>query len=241
MPVGFESKNTYGVYQIDDTFKNIQLVAGPTTVTSSMTQVNTGSTYNGKIDYYYYDITVNNATNPVIAIRPTACTVARLSISGSTWTFRVFASSNETFTYYVFDAPTTSGNFGLEVYNSSGELQFASSRKPFKPIQLITTTAGDGIKTTTLSSGTTYAGVIVSPGVNAFGYSQIGDPKADPPTNDESEQVYELGSFTIADNVITTSIYSIQWYYQFRGDDYTIYVTGGSSQQQILIIDVTNY
>jgi|694.fasta_scaffold00761_44 hypothetical protein len=240
MPVGMQVTNDNGVLQIDDTYKNIQLIS-KTSVTS-MTQVSSGTLYNGTKAYWYYDIVVSSATNPVIALNGNTTQwliIGAVNISGSTYTFRVFSDADVDFTYYVFDVPTTSGTVGFEVYNSSGELQFTATRGAFKPTNQITTTIADGNKSTTLASGKTYAVVTVRPGRYASSSSVIGDPKI--PTPDECSQQYYIGGFKLNGTALTTNASPVLWFDQYRGDDFSCGLISGEEAQIVLVIDVSNY
>jgi hypothetical protein len=237
MPTGFQCINDYGVFQIDDTYKNIQLKT-KTNVTS-MTQVNTGSIPDGKIDYWYYDIVVTSAGNPVIAINGNTTqyvSVGSLNISGGTWTFRVFSDVDADFTYYVFDNPTSSGSFGLEVRNSSNEVQYSSGLGPFRVTQKIVTPTLSG-GTTTLPSGKTYAIVFARPGYSSFGFSNPPPPCQDPPDPGSCEQYYYLGAAKLNGVTLTTDYFT--WFQQARNDDQCGFMSG-SDDQELYVIDVTN-
>lgn len=240
MAVGLQVINDNGVYQIDDTYKNIQLIS-KTSVTA-MTQVSSGTLYNGIKSYWYYDIVVSSATNPVVALNGNTTQyliVGAVNISGSTYTYRVFSDQDVDFTYYVFDVPTTSGTVGLEVYNSSGELQFTATRGPFKPVTQVTTVNLDNDKSTTLASGKTYAVVTVLPGRQAVSSSVVGDPKI--PTPSECVQQYLIGGFKLNGTALTTNSSPILWFDQYRGDDYSCGLITDEEMQVVLVIDVSNY
>lgn len=240
MPVGFQAINDSGVYQIDDTYKNIQLITKASV--TSMTQVSSGTLYNGIKSYWYYDIVVSSATNPVVALNGNTTQwliVGAVNISGNTYTFRVFSDSDVDFTYYVFDVPTISGTVGLEVYNSSGELQFTATRGSFKPTNQVTTSNSENDKSTTLASGKTYAVVTVRPGRFASSFSIVGDPKI--PTPNECGQQYYIGGFKLNGTSLTTNSAPVLWFDQYRGDDFSCGLITDEEDQSVLVIDVSNY
>lgn len=133
MPVGFESINTTGSYQILDGYINLQYKEKATV---TMTQSYLGP-FLGDQRYYYYDIVVNNAKSPMVAFNSTEfVALISLSISGTTWTFRAAMSYtgppgySPTFTYYVIDqGVATASGVGLEIFDSTGELSFSSGAR----------------------------------------------------------------------------------------------------------------
>jgi hypothetical protein len=241
MPVGFQAINDSGVYQIDDTYKNLQLITKASV--TAMTQVNTGILYSGLTQYWYYDIVVTSATNPVVALNGNATQwliIGAVNISGGTWTFRVYSNADVDFTYYVFDVPTVSGTVGLEVYNASGQLQFTSGRYPFRVQQGVTTVAADGDKVTTLTSGRTYAIATIYPGRAAVSGFEVGDPKI--PTPSYCMQQHYIGGFKLNGVTLTTNLAPVLWYDQYQGDDWDCgLVTGSDDAQRVLVLDVTNF
>lgn len=241
MTAGLQVINDSGVFQIDDTYKNLQLISK--TAVTTMTQVASGSMSAGLYGYWYYDIVVTSATNPVVALGGNASNwliVGAVNISGGTWTFRVYSDSDVDFTYYVFDVPTTSGSFGLEVFNSSGALQYTSGRYPFRPVQLVTAVIGDGEKTTTLASGRTYAIATVATGRTAAASSSVGDPKI--PTPDECSQYHYIGGFKINGVTLKQVMGAVNWYQQYRSDSYECgLISGYEGEIAVLVVDVTNF
>lgn len=240
MPIGLEVLNDNGVYQIDDTYKNIQLISKVNV--TSMTQVSSGTLYNGIKSYWYYDIVVSSATNPVVALNGNTTQwliVGAVNISGSTYTYRVFSDADVDFTYYVFDVPTVSGSVGFEVYNSSGELQYTAGRAPFKPTNQVTTSNSENDKSTTLASGKTYAVVTMRSGRAAVSSSTVGDPKI--PTPDECSQQYYIGGFKLNGTALTTNSSPVLWFDQYRGDDFSCGLITSEENQVVLVIDVSNY
>ena len=245
MAYGMRIKNDSGVYQIDDTYKNLQFIS-KTTVTSGMTQVDSGTTYTGKKDYWYYDIVVTGGVSPVIAVNGNTgdyVSVAAATVSGSTFTFRVFAASNVTFVYYVFDvysgaAPT--GTYGLTVKDSAGDVTFTSARGMFIPVQFVSTDYMEDVKSTSLTGGRTYAVVTVAPGRQSTAWQQIGDPKAEPsPTANECSQGYSLGGFKLNGTSLYTHAWFMQWYDQFQGDSFECALFTDDEDNISLVIDVT--
>lgn len=244
MPAGLQAINDSGVFQIDDTYRNMQLVS-KTSVTA-MTQVSYGGSYDGIVNYWYKDIVVTDAVNPVIALNGNTTQwliIGAVNISGSTWTFRVFSDADVDFTYYVFDVyqgtPPTSG-VGLEVYNSAGQLQYTSARFPLRAVQQVVTSSLDATKTTTLSSGPTYAIVTQRPGLVSSGFYTLPDPCASPPISAECAQQNYCGGFKLNGVTLSTNAGAFQWFDQYRSSSYECGFFVGDELQRVLVIDVTN-
>lgn len=239
MAAGLQVTNDSGVFQIDDTYRNLQFISK--TAVTAMTHVVSGSLSTGYIDYWYYDITVSSATNPVVALASDDSNwivVGAVNISGGTWTFRVYSYADADFTYYVFDVPTASGTVGLEVFNSSGVLQYTSGRGPFRPVQLVRTTSGEGPKTTSLPGGRTYACATVQPGRVANAMSNIGDPKEGIPS--ECSQYHYTGGFRLSGTTLYTAESMMNWYALYKVNDFSCGLMSGYDDNLTLAIDVTN-
>lgn len=68
------------------------------------------------------------AAQPVVAISSPQY-AAPSFINGALTVMGFRSRITQTLTYYVFDIPTNSGNFGLQVFNPAGVLTFDSSRQ----------------------------------------------------------------------------------------------------------------
>jgi len=163
MPTGFQVLNDSSTYQVDETYKNFQLSNAGSGTTSSLYS-------DGSYSYYYYDYTITNAVNPILAVycANRYVTVTAITKSGSTWTFRVVSGfNNASVELYVFDVVTTSPhNYGLQIFNASAELVYHSGNKPLRIVALID---NSGTTTYTYTSGRKYATVILAPGFSQDG------------------------------------------------------------------------
>jgi len=152
MPTGLQVKNDDGEINIDEEYRNFSL---KTQGTATIGTTNIG----GSVALYNAQIQVTNCTSPILALRATtSVSVVGTQVSGSTYTFDVYSNtSNHTFNYYVFDVPTAPADtFGLQVFNSSGDLVFHSSNKHMKIAYVYNANDG-GSSGNTLASGKTYA------------------------------------------------------------------------------------
>jgi hypothetical protein len=249
MTAGFQSINDSGTYQITDSSPNIQFKS-KATVTMSASRYLGGTFAYGSILFYYYDVVVTSAVNPMVAISCTDYVGTQLvSISGSTWTYRIVAATAVTFTYYIFDQvlSSTSPGYGLEVYNSSGSIIFSSMSKNLNMKAYIGaftyyTPSGNAAyygSSTTMTSGATYA-VVHGPCGNQYmsiGVSTPGKNPGDPVTYSGSAWG-QYGGTKVNSNVI-----------EHKTDAIVYYSVGGLTSDpgiginiiigNILIIDVT--
>lgn len=118
MPVGLQVFNENNIVQIDSNYRNNALVrAGPYSGTSLVT------------------VTVSGQ-NPLIFFRSEFRTILTdRRQTGSTFTFYFYPRGPGT--YYIFDVTSASGGFGLQIFTSSGELAFDSSRNYLRVVALV--------------------------------------------------------------------------------------------------------
>ena len=222
MTAGFQSINDSGTYQITDSSPNIQFKS-KATVTMSASRYLGGSFTTGAILFYYYDVVITSAVNPMVAVASTSYVGTQLvSISGSTWTYRIVAASAVTFTYYIFDQvlSSVSPGYGLEVYNSSGTIVFSSANKNLNIQGFIGgftyyTPEGEAAyygSAVTMTSGPTYA-VVHGPCGNQYLSIGITSPAKppDPPTYSGSAWG-QYGGTKINSNIIEHKTDAIVYY-----------------------------
>lgn len=238
MAAGLIVYNDDGIYQIDDTYKNVQLLTKGTVSGGSMSYADIAET--GEY-FYYYDVTVAmNLTNPIIAINGNATNYAVAGApvhqGGGTYKWRIFAGVNTGFSWYVFDQPQSLG-FGMEIKNSANELKFVAGLLPFKPISQILTDAATSPATTTLTSGRVYAVVTLAPGLQGNGESYAGDVC----TGEGSycaQQTWS-GAFKVDGHVITSHSSAFQWQDLYISGEIFCGPNNGAIEQRLLVIDVT--
>jgi len=124
MTYGLSVSNTAGSVQIDNTYRNMSL--------QQKTAYSLGA--GGETT-----ITQTNSVNPMLFFRPTSGSVGVIyvSLSGSTFTWRIRAASASSGDVYIFDEPNaalTSG-YGMRVFNSSGSDIFNSSNKYLRVVE----------------------------------------------------------------------------------------------------------
>lgn len=157
MAYGIEINNSSGVLQIDETHLNLGLVASGTATCN----VAVGSPSN------LYYATVSKATGvtyPVIAIHTfgNAIALTRVSISGGSAIWNFVGGQNDQFIYYIFDKyPTSTTGYGLQVFDSGGDVTFNSDYPPMSVKAFGTT------NTNNLSSGPVYAAILEAPNYSA--------------------------------------------------------------------------
>lgn len=125
MPEGIQVINDSGILQIDSTYRNLCLKTAGVAVTSTLST---------EIPASYIDVSISNSVAPLLGFTATTegvtCTV--ISVVGSTVVFRIFSQGavGTSIPYYVFDVPDGTGsNFGMQVYNASGQLCFDAAKK----------------------------------------------------------------------------------------------------------------
>lgn len=112
-----------GDVQIDDNFFNLALTGKYSVSCTPNLNLQSGSlTISGK--------------SPVVAFSgPGYVAIHSMSQSGNNFTFNFIVNTAQTITAYVFDVPTSSGNFGLQIFNDNEELTFDSSRPYMKIVK----------------------------------------------------------------------------------------------------------
>lgn len=140
MAVGFQSWDDAGREQITESMYCLSLRAKASVEAVLNFEFGPGQKY--------YDIVVQSATYPVVAIYSLTATTSIMYVrkEGTTWTFTVVSIAGDNkFTYYVFDKPenkpTTGSGFGFEVRNGAGEIVWDSNQPVFP---LVGTTDYDG-------------------------------------------------------------------------------------------------
>ena len=108
--------------QIDDKFFNLAL--------SGKYQVSCSPSFGGPSG----SLTISGKS-PIVAFSGGYAGVHSISQSGSNFTFYFTVASAVTLTVYVFDVPTSIGNFGLQIFNDDEELTFDSSRLYLKIVK----------------------------------------------------------------------------------------------------------
>lgn len=234
MTAGIEVINDDGIYQIDDTYRNLQLIAGA--YVSGMTHYVDATQ---GVDYWYYDITVYSATNPVLALNGTSnwITAGPPAFSGGTFQWRIYSAVNTVFNWYVYDLPSALGNVGFEVYDAAGNLKFSGLRAPMKPKQVLFTPQSGGENSVTMPAGPTYAVHVLSPGSKGEAYGYIGEICTG--TGAYCYQYNWTGAFSISGNVISSHPSRHKWQDLYKAGDGFCGVYNGSSDQRLLILDVT--
>ncbi|MCR9222924.1 MAG: hypothetical protein NXH70_02545 [Hyphomonas sp.] len=114
MPVGIEITDDSGNTVINPDMKNFGLIATGQVATNLVI---------GTANLRYVDITFSGRSSPLLALHGSAwCGLLGVTVSGSTYTWRVVARSGTLIQYWLFDEfATPTETFGLEVFNSGGE------------------------------------------------------------------------------------------------------------------------
>ena len=134
MAFGLEIINNHGTTLIDDTYSNLAVRHQGTLAAGAGSRT----------------VSVPGLSQPVPAVRSTAYAIA-LGRSGNNGT--IWSAGGAQVHWYVFDVPTSSsGGYGLQVFNSSGQLTFDSSRKYARVRAL-----QSGVGSQTYDSGRQYA------------------------------------------------------------------------------------
>lgn len=128
MTIGFESIGDAGTVQIDANFKNYSLASSGTLTLSPTGAVGGLSTAT---------LTVTG-TAPLVAFNRLRVHIHKVVKSGSTWTYTFLGLTTPAlpdpaqFNYYVFDVGySSSGNVGLQLFDSAGAVTFDSSQMQF--------------------------------------------------------------------------------------------------------------
>ncbi|WGY71961.1 hypothetical protein KEC55_19300 [Burkholderia cepacia] len=136
MPAGFQAFTDTGVYQIDGSTPNYQMVqamSAQSVDTSLRLAVNdAGKPFNATLPSVAF--TFNATAGPmygVYAAEGVGITIWSTDVDRTTYTLRFITERPCTVYFFQFDqVPTVSGNFGLQVFNNQGRL-IADSSKPF--------------------------------------------------------------------------------------------------------------
>jgi hypothetical protein len=239
MPAGFTVYNDAGIYQIDDTYRNMQLITKGSVTSMTYYVGASGGIEEGD---YYWAATVSvtaSMTGPILAVNgnPSQWVIAGppSEYPAGTWNWRVFSDVDADFNWFCFERPTT--GVLLEIRNSAGEVKFSAGNFPFKPIQLINTSAAEGTKTTTKTSGRAYAAVTVAQGVQGVGDSYIGDIC----TGEGAfcSQKMWAGGVKVDGHVIYTNSTAVLWRDLYISGGTFCGGSSGNADQKILLIDVT--
>jgi len=136
MAAGFQAFTDTGVYQIDGSTPNYQVVqsmSGQSVDTSLRLAINdAGKPFTATLPSVAFSF--NATAGPMYGVYATdgvGVTIWSTNVSGSTYTLRFITERPSTVFFFVFDrVPPVAGNFGLQVFNARGEL-IADSSKPF--------------------------------------------------------------------------------------------------------------
>lgn len=134
MAFGLEITNNHGTTLIDDTYSNLAVRHQGTLAAGSGVRT----------------VSIPGLDQPIPAVRSTAYAIAlgRIGNNGQIW-----SAGGAQVHWYVFDTPTSGGNdYGLQVFNSAGQLTFDSSRKYARVRAL-----QSGVGSQTYDSGRLYA------------------------------------------------------------------------------------
>jgi len=136
MPSGFQAFTDTGVYQIDGSTPNYQMVramSAQSVDTSLRLAVNdAGKPFDATLPSVSF--TFNATAGPMYGVYASdgaGITVWSTDVNGTTYTLRFVTERPCIVYFFQFDqVPIASGNFGLQVFNERGEL-VADSSKPF--------------------------------------------------------------------------------------------------------------
>ncbi|AOI88964.1 hypothetical protein [Burkholderia pseudomultivorans] len=136
MGAGFQAFTDSGVYQIDGSTPNYQMVqamAGQSVTTGLPFVVNdAGISFGANLPNVSFTFT--STAGPmygVFASDGVGITIWSTEVSGSAYTLRFVTERECTVYFFLFDrVPVASGRFGLQVFNERGDL-IADSSKPF--------------------------------------------------------------------------------------------------------------
>lgn len=217
MAIGISVAGDGGQIQIDQLYKNLAVASSGTATTNNTIVSAVGWTVT---------VSISSATSPIIAIASADyASVLQLAVSGSTytWTITVTGYSAKTFSYWIFDAPSTSAaSMGMRVWDASSNLVFDSGQKYMRIAGGQTPTSAGSA---TYTSGRTYAVVTCSPGA-------IYDTYYEPSLPGDVTQLY-MPEYKISSNVV---YWQSELFTQYPG-----YTTPSTDYGKILVIDVTNY
>lgn len=131
MPTGFQVINENGFLQIDESFKNMVLVAKGT-----VTLTRPGG--NGALPYQaagYATISYPvSSRNPILAMRPTGSTYGACFLATDN-AFTIYGAVNTVVEYFIFDDVrfgNAAGNVGMQVFDANGVELFNSNNTYMK-------------------------------------------------------------------------------------------------------------
>ena len=153
MPAGLQIFNESGTIIVSEAFKNYHLIEKGTFVIPAGDSTTGGS----------FSFTRTGRTFPVLAIRASVLVgSSEQVVSGGSLTRAFYTkinSSSTTVEFWLFDVLSTPpATFGLEVYNSLGQLTYASGQAPMRVVGDVLM-SGYTNTSETFSAGRTYASV----------------------------------------------------------------------------------
>lgn len=246
---GLQILNDSFTFQVDQTYKNQALVSK---TSPTMTSASTFNPPNG----YGCSVTIT-AVHPIVAFACSApCCLYSASHSGSSFTFNFYAqdpgTGTPTITVYIFDdvdQATITDNFGLEVFDASGNRVFHSSQQPLRivdgqafadPDDSTLPMIDPGPTSFTYTSGHSYAVIPSSAYVRNETYLSDTSYGSLPPGKSWYEDRQYKDGASVASNVVTLDVMTVTISHHSAGPaDATTESAHG--QLQWLIIDVTNY
>lgn len=139
MPAGIIVYNDYDTVLIDDNYANLAVKASGTLSASAGSRV----------------VALASPDKPVMAVRSTDYAAAA-SASGPN--ALIWSAGGAAVTWYQFDTPTNSGDYGFQVFNAAGKLTFDAIQKYARVRGLMS-----GVASQTFDAGRAYAVAILSP------------------------------------------------------------------------------
>lgn len=133
MAAGLLVINTHGTVLIDDTYSNLAVRNRGTLPAQSG----------------YRNVSLTNPAQPIIAVGSTNYAIAAWIYGNQS---AIWSEGGADVDWYSFDTPTSSGSFGLQVFTSSGQLTFDSSRQYARVVDVFS-----GVTTKNYPAGRTYA------------------------------------------------------------------------------------
>lgn len=156
MPAGFQSINTSGTVQIDETYQTLHLISAPTITINQVWD----DTHHGL--WATYDVA---GVNPMVVIGNTSgqpvMLVSRVNIGTNLWRFTfsttyMMGLSVKLYFFHGMSTPPAGTNFGLQVFSPTGALVFDSGT-PFMHLANVYQVSGSGSSHSVPQDGRTYA------------------------------------------------------------------------------------
>lgn len=148
MGVGFQAFNSSGVFQVDGEYANPSLLRKGSAASVFDSAYNRGT------------LTLSIAPDEILAV---ACSSAHVAIVARSATSVVIhtdqAAGGDVISYWIFGAgaiASSTSTFGMQVFNSAGQLIFDAQKKPLSVVQKLSGGSSGGVNVT-LTSGKTYA------------------------------------------------------------------------------------